>query len=189
MKNDVIYILRPYSKPYVWPRIDLYVEKVQQNTKYVFYDPHSEPYIYIYTSTIILHFRTIYPQFWISVCLFNPPSEAKWPFQAIRMAQNRFYRFEVEDFFYVFRFKKILAMAILGLPFGLEWPRTDGSLNIYMIAFLKMEIRFFVPLSYRIAIFAFLILKTQSYIYLVTVHSRPNGRPRIDMQRFPQWQK
>ena len=44
----------PYSKPYVWPRIDLYIEKVQQNTKYVFYDPHSEPYIYIYTSTIIL---------------------------------------------------------------------------------------------------------------------------------------
>jgi len=37
----------PYSKPYVWPRIDLYIEKVQQNTKYVFYDPHSEPYIYI----------------------------------------------------------------------------------------------------------------------------------------------
>ena len=36
----------PYSKPYVWPRIDLYIEKVQQNTKYVFDDPHSEPYVW-----------------------------------------------------------------------------------------------------------------------------------------------
>jgi len=36
----------PYSKPYVWPRIDLYMEKVLKSSKYIFDDPHSEPYVW-----------------------------------------------------------------------------------------------------------------------------------------------
>ena len=36
----------PYSKPYVWPRIDLYMEKVQKSSKYIFDETHSEPHVW-----------------------------------------------------------------------------------------------------------------------------------------------